>query len=147
MSQGRGRGQPLLFKSAEELQTKIDAYFDSCYIDAINKDTGAHYKENIRPLTITGLAVDLHTSRETLLNYSNRDDYFDTIHEAKLKIHNFAEESLFTNRSAQGIIFNMKNNYGWNDKTETENINVNTDITNLTDEERTARIAELLGGR
>lgn len=148
MSEGRSVGKPLLFKSAEELQEKIDEYFDSCYIETVSEETGAHYTKCVRPLTITGLAVALHTTRETLLDYSDREAYSDTIRAAKLRIHNFAEEALFTSRSAQGVIFNLKNNYSrWVDKQETENITITADVTNLTEEERAERIAELLNKR
>ena len=96
-------GRPLKFKTVKELQGKIDKYFESCK------------KEN-RPLTITGLALALDTNRQTLLNYEERDEFFDTIKKAKLMCENFAEESLFTARQVAGTIFNLKNNYGWKDK-------------------------------
>ena len=146
---GMPNGRPLLFKSAEELQIKIDKYFDSCYVDRIDKDTGKEYTENIRPLTITGLAVALDCDRVTILDYGNKEEFSSTVRAAKLKIQNFAEENLFTNRNASGIIFNLKNNYGWVDKIETDNTNNNlsTDLTNLTEDERAARIAELINNR
>lgn len=145
---GMPNGRPLLFKSAEELQIKIDKYFDSCYRTHID-DTGKEDIVNIRPLTITGLAVSLECDRETLLNYGKQEEFFGTVRAAKLRIQNFAEENLFTNRNASGIIFNLKNNYGWVDKIETDNTNnnLNQDLTNLTEDERAARIAELINNR
>jgi len=41
-------GQPLLFKTKEDLQEKIDAYFNSCY--TVNEE---RVKECTRPLTIS----------------------------------------------------------------------------------------------
>ena len=96
-------GRPLKFKTVKELQGKTDKYFEGC-------------KKEKRPLTITGLALALATNRQTLLNYEERDEFFDTIKKAKLMCENFAEEFLFTGKQVAGTIFNLKNNYGWKDK-------------------------------
>lgn len=100
-------GQPLKFESPEYLQTLIDAYFEQA-------------KTNGDPLTITGLALALDTSRETLINYEAREKYFDTIKRAKLKCQQYAENHLFGGKNATGAIFSLKNNYGWKDKTEVD---------------------------
>lgn len=105
----------------EELESKVKAYFDSCHDK--NGDL-------IRPYTITGLALALDTSRETLIDYEEKEGYSDTIKRAKAKIENFAEEQLFTNRNTAGVIFNMVNNWGWKNKQEHEqNINAKVDAT------------------
>lgn len=103
-------GRPLKFKSVEELQEKIDDYFCS-----FNKD-GLNYGS---PVTITGLALALGTSRETLCNYEAREEFFDAIKEAKTKVEHFAELQLFKGSNAAGPIFALKN-HGWKDKQETE---------------------------
>jgi hypothetical protein len=138
---GMPNGRPLLFGTVEDMKKKIDEYFNSCY-RVVEDDKGNKNTENIRPLTITGLALALDTNRETLLNYGNKEEFFDTVRAAKLKIQNFAEENLFTNRNASGIIFNLKNNYGWADRIETDNINhnYNQDITALSDADIDAEI-------
>ena len=109
--QERGVGQPPKFKNIEELQEKIDVYFKRC-------------EEEKKPLTITGLALALDTSRETLLNYEkdnpNFSEYFDTIKKAKLICQNFVEEFLFSGKNVVGAIFNLKNNYKWIDRQEIE---------------------------
>lgn len=69
--------------------------------------------------TITGLALALDTTRETLLDYQERPEFSDTIKAAKVKIENYWEE-LLIGGNATGPIFNLKNNYGWKDKTESE---------------------------
>jgi hypothetical protein len=95
------------FTSVTELQEKIDKYFLDC-------DT------NKKPYTISGLALFLGATRQTLLNYEDKDEYFATIREAKQKCEVYAEESLWTPRIASGVIFNMTNNYKWKDKSEVE---------------------------
>jgi len=62
--------------------------------------------------------------RRTLLNYSKDDKFFPTIKKAKRKIEAYLEEKLVTD-GGTGIIFNLKNNYGWKDKQETVNLNTN----------------------
>ena len=94
-------GRPLKFKSVEDMQAKLDKYFNNT--------------EDIN-LTITGLALALKTSRETLMNYEKRDEYFDTLKEAKDKIAESYERSL-RNRGNAGDIFALKN-FGWKDKQE-----------------------------
>ncbi len=98
-------GRPLKFPSLDDLKIKIDAYFQKCDISE-------------EPYTITGLALALNTSRETLLNYEEREEYFDTIKEAKLRVQNYAEKKLFTS-TPTGPIFALKN-FGWTDKTQQE---------------------------
>lgn len=144
-------GRPLKFESVEELEKKIDAYFAACdphtemvteYVEARDKDGklkkdehGLNYLVEIThmvrteqiPYTITGLALALDTTRETLLEYEGRvegreqvdEGFADTIKKAKQKCHNYAEQRLFEGNPA-GTIFSLKNNYGWRDKSEVE---------------------------
>lgn len=114
--------RPLLFKTKEDLKEKIDAYFASCY--RFNEDTNR--EECIRPLTISGLAVELETSRQTLINYWDSEEFFDTIKKAKQRIENWTEEQLYRNTQVTGVIFNLKNNYDWKDKSEVDS---NTKVT------------------
>ena len=155
-------GRPLKFQSAGELQKKIDAYFAECdphviditeYVEARHNDgtlkkdkNGLNYLVEVthkvktvqQPYTITGLALALGTTRRTLLDYEESGEEFShTIKEAKTKIEHFTEQFLF-GPSPTGTIFNLKNNYGWKDKTETD-ITTNGDslnpIVKLTEDE------------
>jgi hypothetical protein len=107
--------RPLKFQTVEELQQAIDGYFEgikeTLYINA----DGVHIYE---PLTITGLALALDTTRQTLMDYENRDEFTDTIKKAKTRIENYAEKRLF-GTAPTGAIFALKN-YGWKDKTESD---------------------------
>ena len=103
-------GRPLKFSTPEELQAKIDAYF----ADLFDDDGKAR-----RPVTITGLALALDTSRETLCDYQHRDEFSDTVLRAKLRVERFAEEQLYLCRNSNGPIFALKN-FGWKDVQQKE---------------------------
>lgn len=120
-------GQPLLFKTKEALQEKIDAYFNSCY--TVNTEW---VKECTRPLTISWLALELETSRQTLINYEQKEQFFDTIKKAKQKIESWTEEQLYRNTQVTGVIFNLKNNYDWKDKQEIDQT-IKAQINNMSD--------------
>lgn len=96
-------GRPMKFKSVEAIQPLIDKYFE---------DTPDER------LTITGLALALDTSRETLMDYEGRDEFSDTIKKAKNRIQESYEVSL-RKRGNAGDIFALKN-FGWKDKQETD---------------------------
>lgn len=107
-------GRPLKFPSVEGLQKQIDEYFKEC--DKLNKD------KITKPYTITGLAVYLDTDRQTLINYTDKEQYFDTIKRAKERILQFQEENaMIGNTNTVFSIFSLKNNYGWCDKVEVTN--------------------------
>jgi len=94
-------GRPMLFKTPDELQSKIDDYFaDTEFFE----------------YTVTGLALYLGTTRETLDDYQARDDYRDIVKMAKLKVENSYELSL-RKSGRTGDIFALKN-FGWKDKVE-----------------------------
>jgi hypothetical protein len=137
-------GRPLKFESTQELQDKIDAYFAECDPHMVEteewedlrdgdgklvKDENGYNKLGLItrkrltkqiPYTITGLALALNTTRETLLDYEDKEEFTDTIKAAKLRCENYNEQMLY-GPSPTGTIFNLKNNYGWKDRTEQEN--------------------------
>lgn len=100
-------GRPLKYKTVEELNEAISKYFAECDM----------FEE---PYTITGLALALDVDRKTLINYSNKEEFFHTIKKAKLKVENYLEKGLMRGSNATGIIFNLKNNFEWKDKQEIE---------------------------
>lgn len=107
-------GRPKIFNNVEDMKDAIEAYFISCQ----DPDDSNKY---IRPLTVTGLANSIGITRESLLNYEERDEFFLTIKEAKSKVEQWVEEYLFTGKNQTGAIFNLKNNYkGWKDRQETD---------------------------
>jgi hypothetical protein len=99
-------GRPVKYKTATEMQKAIDAYFAECEI-----------KE--KPLTIVGLAYALNLSRQGLLEYSAKDAFSDTVKRAKQRVEMHLEERL-DGAAPTGAIFNLKNNFGWKDQSETK---------------------------
>lgn len=96
-------GRPLKFKTVEELEEKVQNYFNTTKREE---------------WTITGLALALDTSRETLINYQNKEEYFDTIKKAKDMVeHSYEIDLKKTGRT--GTIFALKN-FDWRDKMETD---------------------------
>ncbi len=95
-------GRPLKFNSHQELQKKINEYYDWA-------------KENNKPLTIERLCCFLNTNRQTLLAYSRDEMYYDTIEAAKQVIMASKAEMLNTKEgNTAGIIFDLCNNAGYN---------------------------------
>lgn len=100
-------GRPLKFETVEELEKKIEDYFRHC-------------EQNELPYTVSRLAYELGCSRQTLLTYGEKDEFLDTIKKAKAKIEFYNEEQLYINPRTAGVIFNLKNNFGWKDKQEVD---------------------------
>ncbi len=108
--QGEGGGKPLMYKTVEQLKAVVDDYFETeAYI-------GEGDNRMYAP-TMSGLAMHLGMDRRTLLDYSKRDKFLPTIKKARTKIGVALEQRLYLNNVA-GIIFNLKNNFNWKDKTE-----------------------------
>ncbi len=108
-------GRPKAFKNVEEVKEKINDYFNYC-------------EEEEKPYTMSGLAYYLEISRQTLVNYSNKDEYFDTIKKARDKVQMQLEENALSNKANPTFtIFNLKNNFDWKDKMEVEK----TDMTKV----------------
>ena len=101
-------GRPLKFATPELLQEKIEEYFAKCK------------QEGTQPF-ITELAYYLDTSRETLREYKERPEFVDSIKSALTRCEMALERNLIEGKvNPTGSIFNLKNNYGWRDKTETD---------------------------
>lgn len=121
-------GRPKKYNTAEEMEEKINEYFLSCFKPIIDKNgnvvrnplTGQAYLEQYRPFTMSGLANALDMSRQSLLNYSNEEEFFDTIERARRKVEVYTEEKLFEKETCNGSKFSLSNNFGWTEKHELE---------------------------
>lgn len=164
-------GRPLTFETPKELQRKVDAYFRSCdphvikvpkleyptKLDENGKTVIDHEADpkvvkvkalsEQKPYTITGLALFLGTSRQTLLDYQGRKDFSDIIKAAKLRCENYAEQQLYSGKSVVGPIFNLKNNYNWSDTKKLEGALEmrRSEYEDLTEEQLKKKIDEAVG--
>ena len=117
-------GRPLKYKSVEEMQSVIDEYFNFCdnRIQQVWSPKSEATIEIIDPeaYTMSGLALALgFESRQSLLNYAEKDEFLDTIKRARMKVESDVERRSIEKGNA-GTIFNLKNNCGWKDKREEE---------------------------
>ena len=117
----------LKYKTSEELEAGIEAYFKSLEYEYEGQTLS-------KPATITGLAHFLgFCDRQSFYDYEKRGTFSCTVKRARLYIESKYEEGL-QGKAPTGCIFALKN-FGWKDKTEvTSEITVNT-IKELTDEE------------
>jgi len=117
-------GRPLRFKTADELQAVVDEYFDWCNNrtkSVFIKDMGDNIEvSNPAPYTMSGLARRIGLSRQALSEYGHRDEFGDTIVEARNRVQEDIETRLMETSNQSGAQFNLKNNFGWKDKSEVE---------------------------
>ncbi len=135
-------GRPPFYKSVEEIEKKIEAYFKKCEGEIVYTESGEPFvdkhgnivKVNVRPLTITGLALALgFTSRQALLNYQDKPEFVDTITRAKAVVEQYAEERLFDKDGSNGAKFSLSNNFkGWTEKQQIQadvnSVNINVEL-------------------
>jgi hypothetical protein len=147
---------PLKWYDPDILESKIEDYFSSISIQRIAKDEITNedrtYTEWLEPPTLSGLAVHLGTTRTTILDYQNdkmihkgltpgqRMAIARSLSRARSICEKYTEGALFDRNKATGAQFSLKNNYSrWHDKQEivqtTTQINVNVDLTRLSNEE------------
>ncbi len=97
-------GRPPKYTSAEDLQDKVDQYFNE-----LNTDKA----------TITGLAYHLGFScRDSFYKYGEKEQFKYAIKRAHIRIEMYYEK-LLQETNVAGPIFALKN-LGWKDKTESE---------------------------
>lgn len=116
-------GRPYIIKDVEELQKRIDEYFEECEGKLLTAPDGTpvltKWGQEIylgkKPPTITGLALHIGlASRQALLNYQGRPEFNDAITRAKSRVEAYAESRLYDKEGSSGAQFNLKNNFkGW----------------------------------
>lgn len=112
-------GQPPIFATPEELQEKIDKYFE--FIKGklkTNKKGETSWETEPQPVTITGLCLYLgFESRQSFYDYGKNEKFSYTIRKAHQRVELSYEKNLRAQNVA-GSIFALKN-LGWKDKVET----------------------------
>lgn len=99
--------QRTIFKNFSKagLAKRVDDYFDD-----VKKRKGV--------ASMTGLALHLGCTRKNILDYQHTDEFGEILQTAKLRCENVLEEKMISGAPPTGMIFILKNNYGWNDKVE-----------------------------
>lgn len=107
-------GRPPIIASPEEMDEKIQEYFDSLRHE--DKDGITHWDTP----TMSGLALALgFVSRQSLADYEARDGYSYSIKRARLLIKDYWEKKL-AGTAPTGAIFWLKNHDDYRDKQEVE---------------------------
>ena len=104
---GMPAGRPRIYNSPDEMQEQIDAYF---------------IQPGVIP-TVPGLAYFLgFANKHSLIDYAEKEEYSFTVSRAKSRIELVRAETLVHPdlKNCNGIKFDLQNNFGWKDKTETE---------------------------
>ena len=122
-------GRPRKYENPEELENKINEYFD-----------GREYNE----ITITGLCLHLGINKDTFYEYAKIPEFKYIIDTARLIVENSYEIALRKDGGTENI-FALKN-FGWKDKPEI-NYETNIDSVNVKvdtiDEEQVNRVKRL----
>lgn len=128
---GENVGMTPMYTSVEEIESKIEQYFEDCkgypLTDKKGKQVfnkfGSPIFIDVHPPTITGLALALgFTSRQALLNYQAKPKFVDTITRAKARVEQYAEERLFDRDGSNGAQFSLRNNFkGWDADKKNDN--------------------------
>lgn len=101
----------MIFRKPEEAAEKLKEYFET-----VPKDDW----------TITGVALHCGmSSKNTFYEYCKREEYEELFNHARLMVEHSYEMSLRRN-GRTGDIFALKN-FGWTDKQEIEQLNVNVE--------------------
>ena len=137
--QGRlnpSKGSPKKYLSPEHLQAMVNEYFESCmgplfdkWGNLVKDDNGNLVKTQVKPYTLSGLALFLGLSTETLRKYktgrldtildemkAETDDcltFSRVVLRAKQTIEAYAEGRLYDKDGSNGARFVLDHCYGW----------------------------------
>lgn len=134
-------GRPPKYTNSEEIQDKIDKYFQDCKGKMLKDDDGNvifdKYGQPVIlhavPPTITGLALALgFATRKSLLEYQGKAEFVNTITRAKSLIEKYTEERLFDRDGVQGAKFSLINNF--KDWSEKQDIGISGEVVKIIDD-------------
>jgi len=119
-------GRPLKYKTAEEMQARIDEYFELCQpkpmMDAADKpfiDSKGNQMYELNPPTISGLALHLgFVNRASMYDYEQRGEFSDTIKKARTRCEQWIEKNGIEGKTPPAMAIFALKNYGWTDKPE-----------------------------
>lgn len=139
-AKGNQYGKKPRYKTPEEIQVKIDQYFQECEGTLLKDHNGdpilTRWGDLVyvdrRPPTVTGLALALgFKTRQGLIYYQAKKEFMDVILEAKSRIELYNEEQLYTRDGAKGAMFNLQRNFaGWQEAKDAMEKNAAVNIIN-----------------
>ena len=102
--QGDGGGRKRKYSDVKTLEKQIDAYFESV-------------KETKEIPIISGLSLFLgFGSTQSLMEYEQTPKFGASIKKARHRIESVLEQRLVSGKPPIGLIFALKNRFGWQDK-------------------------------
>jgi hypothetical protein len=104
------RGRPATYSCADEMESRIEDYFALC-------------DNKTEPYTLADLALFLgFSSRQSLWEYrTRRPEFTDTIEKAKTAIEGQRVRAMLSGKqNTTGAIFDLKCNFGYQDKQQIE---------------------------
>lgn len=104
------RGRPRMYDEPEAFSDKVEAYFDE------TEAKGKH-------ATLAGLSYFMgFADKQSFVEYENYGaDFSITVKRARLRMEADRHDRVISKDSfTPGLIFDLKNNHGWKDKTEQE---------------------------
>ena len=120
---GKG-GRKRRFETPEALAKACKSYFNSCWRPKVDGDgrlirtpEGKLVFEQYRPYTMSGLALFLGISSETLRKYGKEDEYAGIISTARQYVEMYTEEQLMNGVNAAKV--SLEHNFGWGKSEET----------------------------
>lgn len=138
-------GRPAAYETTEELEAAVNAYFTSISYQRpviittatgeVDEDGNAKLVTRMlreghdntgQPVTVTeyleppgvaSLTLYLGISRDTWARYGKRKGFRSVVEQTRTRIEAYLVGRL-ESRHTQGVIFNLKNNFGWKDRQE-----------------------------
>lgn len=158
---GGAPGRPRVYETPEELLEAVEAYFGKIsrtvdateMVDTGERDGSGHrifepkvvqnddgdvirIVEFLIPPSITDLCLELGITRQTWVNYGNREGYLQVTEWAKARVESYLRrESLTRTKGLQGVIFNLEQNFKDEQKAKGRRTVEGLDLSALTDEE------------
>lgn len=122
-------GRPPMYKTPEEMQAKVEAYFTACK-GTYTRDASGELILNRRgeptlsggtPPTMTGLQNALgFKSHRSFTDYAQKKAFRPIIMKARIRVEQYTEERLFDRDGYSGAAFVLQYGFGWNKTLESE---------------------------
>ena len=113
-------------KSAEELEKRIDRYFETLEPEyrydsegemLVDSKTGMPIMTDRKPATISSMIYEIGlTSKDDLMKLKRRRGFENTVKRALLRVEAYTEMMLFDKSAASGAKFLLESCFGWTDE-------------------------------